>query len=82
MVTVTLMPSLSLQVVYSRCNLLQSRAKELVSNKECRQDEIEGEALKLEETINNFATRLDDRREVIVLAIECFKASDNVRRLL
>lgn len=54
----------------------------MVANKECRQDEIEGEALKLEETINNFATRLDDRREVIVLAIECFKASDNVRRLL
>ena len=67
------------QVVYSQCNLLQSRAKELIATKECRKDEVEAEANKLEEVINNFASRLDDRRDVLVLAIECFKATDNVK---
>lgn len=62
--------------------MLQSRAKELIATKECRKGEVEEEANKLEETINNFATRLDDRRDVLVLAIECFKAFDNVTNLL
>jgi thioesterase domain-containing protein len=70
-------PLVLVQVVYSQCSSLQSRAKELISNKECRQEEVEAEYKKLEDAINNFAIRLDDRREVLVLAIECFKASDN-----
>lgn len=34
--------------------------------------------INLEAAINNFATRLDDRRDVLVSAIQCFKATDNV----
>lgn len=65
------------EVVYSQSNLLQTRADDLSSTQECRTEEIEEEASKLEENINNFATRLDDRREVLILSIECFKAFNN-----
>ena len=65
-------------MVYAQTNLLQTRSQELISGNDCRPGEIQEEAKKLEEAINTFATHLDDRREMMVVAIECFKACNNV----
>ena len=50
--------------------------------KECRPQQVKEEAATLETAINNFASRLDERRENVVLAIECFKASNNVNVII
>ena len=51
---------------------------ELISGNDCRKDEVEEEIKLLDETINTFATLLDERRDILVLSIECFKACKNV----
>ena len=65
-------------MVYSQANLLQTRSLELISGKDCRIEEVEEEAKKLEDKINLFASHLDERREILVLSVECFKACNNV----
>ena len=67
--------------MYSQSNLINTRAKELISAKDCRTEEVEEEAKRLEHQINLFASRLDERRDVLVLTVECFKACDNVSQL-
>ena len=67
--------------MYSQSNLLQARSLELISANECRAEEMEAEAKKLDEVINSFASQLDERREILVLSMECFKACENVSQL-
>ena len=57
---------------------MQTRSLELISGNDCRKEEVKEEASTLDESINTFATLLDERREILVLSVECFKACKNV----
>lgn len=58
---------------YSLASQLFSRAKELSSSGECNPDMIEEAAESLETAVSVFATRLDERREIILHAQEYHK---------
>ena len=51
---------------YSLASQLFARAKELSASGECNPDMIEEEAESLESAVSIFATRLDERREIIL----------------
>ena len=51
---------------YSLASQLFARGKELSASGECNPDMIEEEAESLETAVSIFATRLDERREIIL----------------
>ena len=55
---------------YSLASQLFARGKELSASGECNPDMIEEEAESLESSVSIFATRLDERREIILHAEE------------
>ena len=58
---------------YTLASQLFSHAKELSSSGECNPDMIEEAAESLETAVSVFATRLDERREIILHAHEYHK---------
>lgn len=66
------------QIFYSQFNMLKMKGKELCDNGECRSEEMEPEISTLEKIVHEFAVVLDERREVLLLAKQCFSATNNV----
>ena len=64
---------------YSLASQLFARAKELSSSGECNPDMIEEEAESLETAVSVFATRLDERREIILHAKDYHERMREVR---
>ncbi|XP_019853833.1 PREDICTED: triple functional domain protein-like [Amphimedon queenslandica] len=65
------------QMFYSQFNILKRKGKELCDNGECRSEEMEPEISTLEKIVHEFAVVLDERREVLLLAKQCFSATNN-----
>ena len=71
-------PPLPQQAVYGLANKLFSRARELVASGEGQKEPLEREARTLEDVVGAFASRLDERREVILDAGKYYQLKDAV----